>query len=358
MTMPMAVAGAETPVNDGGNGEREAGHDPKPVAEAAAAGADTSASGEGNAAVEHGGGDDLESGSKSTPGPAVEVDRGEGEYRLVPPGEILPSPFGSDINLLATEIENVGLEKDIAKNGINNPIIVEALPDGRLRCLAGTRRLRVALKLGLSLVPVRVMRFANREAARQFAIADNTIRRQLSTLAKAKLGDLLWRSYEKSGKREKHEETTRERAATAAGVGVGTLVHFRTVVESGYTDIIADMLSEKTTIDAAHRLMKVRLEERERGKARKNRTVKAESALTSLKKAINTVGGFSKLSEQVEAHVPSAAVKGNKADRERLRKQVAEARAALEKLQTNGAVGKLLETIARVEAGLQGPVES
>jgi len=56
--------------------------------------------------------------------------RGDGEYRRVSPHEILASPYGEDVNPIASPAEELALEQSIAEVGINNPIICEETSGG------------------------------------------------------------------------------------------------------------------------------------------------------------------------------------------------------------------------------------
>jgi len=95
------------------------------------------------------------------------------------------------------------------------------------------------------------MRFASKEAARQFALRDNAERRLLTMIGKAMLGIQLWRSYESDRNGGNREGPARKRAATAVGVGEITLENLRFVLDSDFPDLIANLRAEKLTIDAA-----------------------------------------------------------------------------------------------------------
>lgn len=53
--------------------------------------------------------------------------------------------------------------------------------------LSGSNRLRIAKALGLTTVPIIVREFANKDAAKLFAISDNLARRHLTTVRRAYL---------------------------------------------------------------------------------------------------------------------------------------------------------------------------
>ena len=165
---------------------------------------------------------------------------------------------------------------------------------------------------------------------------------------------MLWKSYEKSGNGGKREGSPRKRAATAVGLSEGSLVSFRYVLDSGFDDIIADLLTEKSNIDTAYRLAKSKVDGKKQSEVRRSRMVRVEQTLDSLKQYTDTLGGGSKLSEQLIANV-SAAIngKGAKNDQERLRKKLAAARLALEKVQADGGLTRLVEVIVKIEAELK-----
>ena len=284
---------------------------------------------------------------------AIGQDREDGEFRQVPPDEILSSPFGDNINLAASAAEDVALESSIAEKGVLIPLVCEMTGKGQFRCLAGTRRLRIAKKLKLTQVPVKVMQFESREEARQFAIRDNIERRQLSLVAKARLANQLWASYEKPGHDGKRVESSRKRAATAAGLAEGSLANFRYVIDSQFDDIVTDLLAEKITIDAAFRAAKARVDGQRQIDIRRNRMVRSEQVFDGLKQVIDILGRIPKLSEQVVAHIPGVAGRGSKNDQKQLLKKLTSARGVLEKCQADAVVAKLVECLARVEAEFQ-----
>lgn len=80
------------------------------------------------------------------------------------------------------------LKSDIEKHGIHDALIVTpANADGIRTVLAGHNRLRAALELGLTFVPVRVMTFKSKDEQTRFIIRDNILRRQLTAPQKAQL---------------------------------------------------------------------------------------------------------------------------------------------------------------------------
>ena len=194
---------------------------------------------------------------------------------------------------------------------------------------------------------------SSKEKASQLALRDNIERRQLSTTGKAKLANQLWKSYDRPDNGEKREGAPRRRAALAAGLSEGTLRNFRAVLDAGFVDIIDDMLSEKITIDAAHKKAESRVDGKMKSEAKKKRMARAEKVLAALKKGTDILDEMSKLPEQLVAHVPGAIRKGNKSEQERFRTKLATARAVLEKFRSDGTLTKLGDAIAQIEAGAQ-----
>lgn len=271
----------------------------------------------------------------------------------VAPGEIGESPFGHDINIPATQAEEEALEKSIAESGVLNPIICKRTADGRLQCLAGSRRLRAAKKANLEEVSVQVMSFASEEEERQFAIRDNVERRQLTILNKAKLARLLWRSFKKSSsdKGKAGETSARENAAAAAAISVGTLFNHDFVLKHGSREVIDAMQAETITISAAYGKTKTQID----GAAKETavrRSVNAIKAMRSMKETTKVLETLSRLSTQI-ASLAKFADRCKAADKERLKRRLAASKGVLVKLKTDGTLDGLLDTIESVEALLE-----
>ena len=273
----------------------------------------------------------------------------QSDLRRIHPQEVLPSPFGSDINIPATQEEDEALEKSIAESGIQNPIICKTTGDGKLQCLAGTRRLRAALKTGLTEVPVLVAHFKSEEEERQFAIRDNIERRQLSTVGKAKLALLLWRSFKKSSseKGKAGDRSAREKAATAASISAGTLFNYVFVLTNGNQETIDAMESESITVGAAYSKTKALIDGATKETA-VMRSVNAGKTIDRLKGTTKTLETLPKLSGQI-ANLTKFAVRCKAADKERLRKRLSASREVLTKLKTEGSLDGLLDVIIDVE---------
>jgi hypothetical protein len=180
--------------------------------------------------------------------------------QMMDPREILESCFGTDVNPVASEEEDLSLRESIARNGVQIPITAGRIKGkGKCRVVKGTRRHRVALELNIPELPVELKEYASLEEMRQDAIEDNLERRQLSKPARAKLAYTLWQSYDSAAdKKEKssHGLTPRKRAAIAGGLSEGSLAAYRSVQDSGDVELIAGLESGDLSIDAAYRKMK------------------------------------------------------------------------------------------------------
>jgi ParB-like chromosome segregation protein Spo0J len=109
--------------------------------------------------------------------------------RFVAPSLLQPNPL--NIQLFDDEPEEAvqALADDIRENGIHDALL--AKPDNTL--LTGHNRLKAALRLGLERVPVRyLLDTLDAQAEARFMVADNLLRRHLSTEQKIKLYQYLY----------------------------------------------------------------------------------------------------------------------------------------------------------------------
>jgi len=91
------------------------------------------------------------------------------------PGEILPDP--NQPRVINLEADFTDLVASIAEQGILQPIQVAQLPDGQYRIIAGSRRLAVALQLGLPAIPCLVRTTPLSDYARLLSqLAENRVR--------------------------------------------------------------------------------------------------------------------------------------------------------------------------------------
>lgn len=274
---------------------------------------------------------------------------------VVKPSEIMDSIYGEDVNIPATPEEELALEKSIAESGVKVPLVCEANKNGRLEVVCGTRRLRIAKKLGLKEVPVIVMSFTSPEAKRQFAVKDNTERRQLSAVAKAGLGLDLWRSFDRDIEKKVRGRsgfTPRKRAAEAVGISEGTLANYRYIIDSGESDIIAKLQAEDLTVNAALTEVKKRMEEQDAPREVAPPTpLKVIRSAADVKEAANAVKALPALSARLLALADTAAKCGS-ADKKKLLKQCTGARESLATAKQGDILGKLIDALVKFESGL------
>jgi ParB family chromosome partitioning protein len=77
------------------------------------------------------------------------------------------------------------LISSIKEHGIIQPLVVTAMPSRRYRLIAGERRLRAALIVGLSLVPA-IVRDTNEQQQLELAIIENVQRQDLNPIEEAR----------------------------------------------------------------------------------------------------------------------------------------------------------------------------
>lgn len=275
------------------------------------------------------------------------------QFITMNPQEISPSLFDEEVNPVATEAEELSLKESIRKNGVQVPITVGCVSGkGKCRVVMGTRRHKFALELGLSEIPVEIIDYASVEEMRQAAIRDNLERRHLSTIAKARLANELWLSYENAQDRREMSANgmgPRKRAAIAGGLSEGSLASFRFVIDSEIAEVIEDMMQNRLSIDAAYRAAKKEIEGvgvvmEESAPMRTKRLIRDLDEISSMKK--NLEGLSSRIGTAL-----AAISKGRAADRTRVIKKLEKARKSLEEIVTSGIVPGLLHTLLGAPEG-------
>lgn len=109
--------------------------------------------------------------------------------RYVAPSLLVPNPLNTSLFDDESDEAVQALADDIRENGIHDALLAKA--DNTL--LTGHNRLRAALQLGLPVVPVRYLLDAlDAQAEARFMVADNLLRRHLSTEQKIKLYRYLY----------------------------------------------------------------------------------------------------------------------------------------------------------------------
>ena len=129
----------------------------------------------------------------------------------------------------------------------------------RLVVLSGSNRLRVARELRLEAVPVIVRDFADRNAAKMFAVSDNLARRQLSTGQRAYLAYRYQQLLKVGAGRPSKEEISstltkidaRRSAAGKAGVSEGSVSAMKSIVESGDEELLGSIVRGRITVHEA-----------------------------------------------------------------------------------------------------------
>lgn len=97
---------------------------------------------------------------------------------------VIESVAGNDRKTFAPE-PLAELARDISKNGLNTPIMVRSLPDGRFELQAGERRLRAVRSLGWTTIPANVKNVDDVSASINM-YTENTNRVQLTEMEQAK----------------------------------------------------------------------------------------------------------------------------------------------------------------------------
>jgi site-specific DNA-methyltransferase (adenine-specific) len=169
-----------------------------------------------------------------------------------------PNPWGSEVGPPLSTEDYETLRLSIERNGIQIPLI--AWKRGtKLVVLSGSNRLLVAKELGLKTVPVIVREFADKNAAKMFAVTDNLARRQLSTGQRAYLAyqyqELLavgkGRRTDLQPSSKLTKVDARHAAAERAGISEGTVSAMKSVVESGDGDLLQSVLNGVKSVHAA-----------------------------------------------------------------------------------------------------------
>jgi ParB-like chromosome segregation protein Spo0J len=291
---------------------------------------------------------DVSTGDDHTNGAVEPGDRQHIVY--MSPRDLAPSPFDDIVNPPATQEEWEALEQSAREFGILNPLIIWG-NSGRCKqpVLAGNRRLTVALKLDLDLVPVIFRDFDSKEKAKQFAIRENTERREMTPITRTMAADELWRLFDKAAdKKAKAAEglPPRKRAALAAGTSEGSLASFRYVLETEDADLIKKMLSGELKISAAYREAKGQVEGVP-STSKSTGSAKIDKGLADLKAIADVLRGVSKLSDRIVTGIPKAAGRLKAADKKRIAKELGDAQDFLAKARNDdflGALEKAIET--------------
>ena len=176
----------------------------------------------------------------------------------VPVSKLKPNPWGAEVGPPLSAEDDEALKSSISKSGIQIPLIVWKRGKG-LVVLSGSNRLRIAKELGLTTVPVIVREFADRNAAKMFAVSDNLARRHMTTGQRAYLA-YQYQQLLTVGKGHRTDleplsnltkVNARQVAAEKAGVAGSTVSAMKTIVESGDGELLQSVLSGEKTLHAA-----------------------------------------------------------------------------------------------------------
>ncbi|RMG67801.1 MAG: ParB/RepB/Spo0J family partition protein [Calditrichaeota bacterium] len=97
---------------------------------------------------------------------------------------IEPNPFQPRI--VSDDASFQELKDSIRENGILQPILVRSIGDGRYQVVAGERRFRAAVELGLRAVPVYIKDSLSDQEVMEFALVENVQRENLNPIDLAK----------------------------------------------------------------------------------------------------------------------------------------------------------------------------
>lgn len=97
---------------------------------------------------------------------------------------IEPNPFQPRIIFDDESFEE--LKNSIQEKGVIQPILVRPIEDGRYQVVAGERRLRATISLGIEKIPVHVKEITSDEEMLEIALIENVQREQLNPIDLAK----------------------------------------------------------------------------------------------------------------------------------------------------------------------------
>ena len=121
------------------------------------------------------------SGGDSAVPPPPPADTGREQIHDVPTDSVVPSPLQPRTRFIEAPLDE--LVESIRQHGIIQPLIAR-LVDGKLELIAGERRWRAAIKLGLATVPV-IERQASDRDVLEMALIENLQREDLNPLEEA-----------------------------------------------------------------------------------------------------------------------------------------------------------------------------
>lgn len=167
------------------------------------------------------------------------------------------------------------LKADITKNGVHDPILYYAMPNGINLVIDGHMRLKTCIELEISDIPTKEIKedFESLSDIQFWMVKNQCQRRNLTPVEKLKFACLheetiVKRAKEnlaKAGRGEYIDDKvdTILEIAKLAGVGRTTTARYRSVTSSKFYGIISQMLNEKLSISAAYNQVQDRLKIKE-----------------------------------------------------------------------------------------------
>ncbi|WP_170234751.1 ParB N-terminal domain-containing protein [Chryseobacterium hagamense] len=167
------------------------------------------------------------------------------------------------------------LKEDITQNGVIDPILYYATPDGIKLVIDGHIRLKACIELEISDIPKKEIRenFALLSDVQFWMVKHQCQRRNLTPVEKLKFACLHEETIVKKAKENlskagrgdnvKDKIDTILEISKLAGIGRTTTARYRSVINSGFYGIISQMLNEKLSISAAYNQVQGRLKIKE-----------------------------------------------------------------------------------------------
>ncbi len=169
------------------------------------------------------------------------------EVVQVAPDAITPNPYQPRQNIDPAALE--GLIESIQQNGILQPITVRRVGEG-YQLVAGERRWRAAMQLGLPTMPV-VVKDLNDQQMLEVALIENIQREDLNPIEKAKAYQQLIKTF----------NLTQEAAAARLGQDRSTVANFMRLLD--LPDEIQQIVS-RGTISMGHARALLAIEDKKR----------------------------------------------------------------------------------------------
>ena len=123
----------------------------------------------------------------------AEENKDKNAVHMLKTDEIRPNP--SQPRRMFTPEAIASLADSIRRYGIIQPLSVRNLPDGGFELIAGERRLRAAISIGMTAVPCVILE-ADSEVSAAMAIIENIQRENLNMFEQAEAFSSLLRLYE------------------------------------------------------------------------------------------------------------------------------------------------------------------